>query len=554
MTTIVVATTSQQNLVTRNVFSVHQLPTQMHARSLGCNPPRPRRTALIPSLPRQVSIAWLVAGTSVKILLTWLNAAQDTGDLNAKLAPVASSDPCSGKGTCFDRITGNGTCMCNSGFAGEQCERCAQENMYGPNCDIECECVYGVCHDTDGFCLCLPGYHGDKCDQPSPECSSMNCPAHSHCVVLEGASRDYTCDCDDGYQVTETNDALTCIEIDPCSLSVDCDINADCVPIGPNHYNCSCTTGYSGDGYFCRPINPCSNSYGGCPTNTTYCIYDGPGQYHCQCKWGYENLVENQGCTLVDICVTDSNCHGNADCVMIRAFEPKCTCKEGFLGDGVNCYGNILQQLLDLNSDHLGPLQGKLSRAYFAFQQSYGSVLANSGPFTVFVPNEDAFNKADPTLMSSANSDADFSHYLFGLHIIPTVLNGHQLNTSDEIYTLTGMPGEVTFSDRKSILELIAKEGLFNRLEAMIQEAALDTVIHDTEGPFTVFAPNNNAFDSLQHGALDYFASPEGKPKLVQLLKNHIISGFMLTSSDLLITERVTTMQSTTLSIAPNSL
>lgn len=51
-------------------------------------------------------------------------------------------------------------------------------------------------------------------------------------------------------------------------------------------------------------------------------------------------------------------------------------------------------------------------------------------------------------------------------------------------------------------------------------------------GPFTVFAPTNEAFNKLPAGTLDNLLKPENKDALANLLKYHVTSG-KLSSSDL---------------------
>ncbi|AUD03801.1 fasciclin domain-containing protein [Spirosoma pollinicola] len=45
------------------------------------------------------------------------------------------------------------------------------------------------------------------------------------------------------------------------------------------------------------------------------------------------------------------------------------------------------------------------------------------------------------------------------------------------------------------------------------------------KGPFTVFAPTNEAFEKLPAGTVDEFWKPAAKPKLVKLLAYHVVKG-----------------------------
>ncbi len=52
------------------------------------------------------------------------------------------------------------------------------------------------------------------------------------------------------------------------------------------------------------------------------------------------------------------------------------------------------------------------------------------------------------------------------------------------------------------------------------------------EGPFTVFAPTNEAFAALPEGTLEALLMPKNKDKLVEILTYHVVAGKVL-SSDL---------------------
>lgn len=69
------------------------------------------------------------------------------------------------------------------------------------------------------------------------------------------------------------------------------------------------------------------------------------------------------------------------------------------------------------------------------------------------------------------------------------------------------------------------------------------------EGPFTVFAPTNSAFEALPEGTLDTLLQPENKEKLASILTYHVVSGEVM-SSDLQDGQKVTTVQGGTLTVS----
>lgn len=64
---------------------------------------------------------------------------------------------------------------------------------------------------------------------------------------------------------------------DPCQPSP-CSPLAQC-SVGPRgQAQCRCPENYHGDGTVCLPQDPCVTNNGGCPSNSTLCLYRKPGQ------------------------------------------------------------------------------------------------------------------------------------------------------------------------------------------------------------------------------------------------------------------------------------
>ena len=64
----------------------------------------------------------------------------------------------------------------------------------------------------------------------------------------------------------------------------------------------------------------------------------------------------------------------------------------------------------------------------------------------------------------------------------------------------------------------------FSTLVSAVTAAGLGETL-SADGPFTVFAPNNAAFDKLPDGTLETLTSPEGKEQLTSILTYHVVSG-----------------------------
>lgn len=80
------------------------------------------------------------------------------------------------------------------------------------------------------------------------------------------------------------------------------------------------------------------------------------------------------------------------------------------------------------------------------------------------------------------------------------------------------------FSQSKNIVEVASSSKDFTTLVAALKAADLVGTLQG-EGPFTVFAPTNEAFDKLPEGTVASLLLPENKDKLVKILTYHVVSG-----------------------------
>ncbi|MCL4104858.1 UNVERIFIED_CONTAM: hypothetical protein GTU68_018565 [Idotea baltica] len=83
----------------------------------------------------------------------------------------------------------------------------------------------------------------------------------------------------------------------------------------------------------------------------------------------------------------------------------------------------------------------------------------------------------------------------------------------------------------KDIVDTAVDAGSFTTLVAAVQAAGLvDTLKGD--GPFTVFAPTDEAFAALPEGTVETLLMPENKDQLVAILTYHVVPGKVM-STDL---------------------
>lgn len=86
------------------------------------------------------------------------------------------------------------------------------------------------------------------------------------------------------------------------------------------------------------------------------------------------------------------------------------------------------------------------------------------------------------------------------------------------------LPLSAAKASDKDIVDTAVGAGSFTTLVAAVQAAGLvDTLKGD--GPFTVFAPTDEAFAKLPAGTVETLLKPENKDKLVAILTYHVVSG-----------------------------
>ncbi|WP_153557140.1 fasciclin domain-containing protein [Roseimaritima sediminicola] len=90
-------------------------------------------------------------------------------------------------------------------------------------------------------------------------------------------------------------------------------------------------------------------------------------------------------------------------------------------------------------------------------------------------------------------------------------------------FAFTANPVTVKAAD-KDIVDTAVEAGSFNTLAAALQAAGLVDTLKG-EGPFTVFAPTDEAFAQLPDGTVESLLKPENKSKLVGILTYHVVAG-----------------------------
>jgi uncharacterized surface protein with fasciclin (FAS1) repeats len=97
----------------------------------------------------------------------------------------------------------------------------------------------------------------------------------------------------------------------------------------------------------------------------------------------------------------------------------------------------------------------------------------------------------------------------------------------------------------KNIVQVAQDAGQFNTLITAIKAADLQGTLSG-KGPFTVFAPNDAAFEKLPTGTVQSLVND--KPKLTNILKYHVVPG-KLTAADIKDMKTIKTIQGNELKV-----
>ncbi len=97
------------------------------------------------------------------------------------------------------------------------------------------------------------------------------------------------------------------------------------------------------------------------------------------------------------------------------------------------------------------------------------------------------------------------------------------------------------------IVDTAVAAGTFKTLVAAVGAAELVETLKG-DGPFTVFAPTDDAFSKLPEGTVESLILPENKSKLVEILTHHVVAG-RVTAADVKGLKEATTVAGKTVAI-----
>lgn len=183
--------------------------------------------------------------------------------------------------------------------------------------------------------------------------------------------------------------------------------------------------------------------------------------------------------------------------------------------------------------------------------------VATGGPFTVFAPTDDAFAKLPEGTVEGLLADKEALKNVLLYHVVDGKVSAKDVVTLTSAKTLQGEKVKVSVGDTvtinnakviktdikasngiihvidtvlipppaptQSIVETAVAAGQFNTLAAALTAAGLVETLDKGEGPFTVFAPTDEAFAKLPAGTVEGLLADTEALKAVLLY--HVVDG-----------------------------
>ncbi|MGP1309862.1 MAG: fasciclin domain-containing protein [Phycisphaerales bacterium] len=207
--------------------------------------------------------------------------------------------------------------------------------------------------------------------------------------------------------------------------------------------------------------------------------------------------------------------------------------------------------------------------------------LKGEGPFTVFAPTDEAFAKLPAgtveSLLRPENKDKLVS--ILTYHVVPgkvkaesvvdlkgaETVNGQRVSINSAYGSVKVDGAKVVKTDvmasngvihvidsvilpsEKNLVETAKAAGSLNTLAAALDAAGLVSAL-EGDGPFTVFAPTDEAFAKLPEGTVANLLKPENREQLRSILLYHVVEGRVF-SEDVVNLDTAMTLQGSTIDI-----
>jgi transforming growth factor-beta-induced protein len=200
--------------------------------------------------------------------------------------------------------------------------------------------------------------------------------------------------------------------------------------------------------------------------------------------------------------------------------------------------------------------------------------LKGEGPFTVFAPTDDAFAALPAgtveSLLLPENKQALTDILLY--HVVAGKVMAEDVVKLTEAETVLGQNvsikvdmGKVYINESEVIItDIVTSNGIIHVIDAVLlpKDDIVDTAVADGrfttlaaalgaadlietlkgEGPFTVFAPTDDAFAKLPAGTVESLLLPENKQTLIDILLYHVVAGKVMAADVVTLTEAETVL------------
>ncbi|MDJ0841287.1 MAG: fasciclin domain-containing protein [Acidobacteriota bacterium] len=182
--------------------------------------------------------------------------------------------------------------------------------------------------------------------------------------------------------------------------------------------------------------------------------------------------------------------------------------------------------------------------------------LQRGGPFTVFAPTDSAFSQIPTATLDELldPKNIDRLQTVLGFHVVEGRLDAGSVSKRRHLTTTSGQRLTVAVKDGKvfvgeaqvttadiqcsngiihvvdqvlmpgldDLTAALAADARFSTLVDLVQKAGLLEVLKKG-GPFTLFAPTNEAFAALPEETVNALTQPDAKDQLGRVLKYHLI-------------------------------
>ena len=266
----------------------------------------------------------------------------------ARPCPGPAAEPCSGRGTCRDGVSGTGLCACDAGYAAADCGRACPGLAQGRICN-----GHGRCDQVTGACVCDPGdavqghWAGTGCQACAEGWSGVACAAACPRAAVTGAVCGGRGTCAVGACVCGAGacgpacewSGAECRQCAPGRWGSDCQQDCPGGAASPCGGHGRCLDGAAGSG---RCV--CDPGYGGpeceraCPAGAGGAACSARGRCDgaaaaCLCDAGYAGAACDRACPRT-AAPSAAVCGGpgRGVCADGAAGSGNCTCALGFAG------------------------------------------------------------------------------------------------------------------------------------------------------------------------------------------------------------------------------